>query len=517
MILIVLLVIGLRLVQPLNLNVSLENLHVSLRSRSTLLRSLDFRIKATLKKLPQILIHTGSCFRIKYERTKLFVEQAASIYDEYIGRPSLHRIVLPIEFLFKNTSLLQRIDKDWILYKPGVFEVRFAHPKLADEPWKSRILGYVAEHPEAVGLGIAGRRGEILGIAKAWELNVDRLSNVPQLVEYWMQSRPKLLVLLHALIVDPLLLSLKYDLIKTQTEHDSDEILFTQFLFNSGREKFYQVLRQIQCYLKEESRSRLALWHGKLVEVAMSVEKIHDDPDLLRHIWHEFIAEYNVEELPGKLIAGLAIEINHRMIFSPPVEEAVSDKLMKFHALYPQIPPLTGSRHVYLEYWLSIQHSWGIFRPPPRAWDWKIACYVLSSTKDNYKRRTVFQRYFSNPFLLQQGDGRIISCLDVECLLDEFPRILIAESGAFNLTVTNDYDLVYSEDHPAVLWEAIARILLLGFAYREKDVFHLSEAVWNAIYAIPAADDPWVNRINRIIAGTRFLSMSGFRQLPIDH
>jgi hypothetical protein len=514
---IVLLTIGLRLVQPLILNASLKDLHLSLQNRSTFLRSLDFRVKATLEKLPQILSHTGSCFRVEYERTRLFADQAAEIYNEYIGRPSLHRVVLPIEFLFRNPDLLQRIEKDWILYKPGVLEIHHAYPILIGEPWKSRILEYVAEHPEAVGLGIAGHWGEKAGIAKAWELNVRKSPISPQIVEYWTQSRPKLLVLLHIFIIDPLLINSEYDFIKIQAEHDGDQFIFIQFVFNSSRGHFDQVLQRIRYHLNGESRSRLALWHGKLLKAAMRVERINNDSSLLRDIWHEFVAEYEAEELPGKIIAELATEINHRMIFVPPLEEALNDKLMKFHLLYPRIPPLTGNRHVYLEYWLSIQRSWGTFQPPLGAWDWKVACDVLSSTENECKCRSVVRRHFSSPFLLQQADGQVISCLDIECLLDEFPRILIAESGAFHLTLTDEYDLIYSEDQPVALWEAIARVLLLGFAYREKDVFHLSEAVWKIIYAIPAADDPWVDRINRILASTKFLSMSGYRQIPIDH
>jgi hypothetical protein len=496
------------LVGALLIQSDIETLHFSIPIPRAFFLSLDFSYMRTLNGFAALMMADWSPLAHAYHYISFYPGQATAIYNHFIGKPDYHKDLLPLDFFFQNPFLLSGLDKDWGRYNAGVLEILRKQNMMYVEPWRSRILRRVVEHPELAGAWVVAKAASTENFPKAWELGY-KLSTplVPVNLTGWLGERGWLLTIINAFICDftmysfdrflPFICSLaKFH--QTDATDKADSVLFDNFMFKSENPDLYEkLLMRVMILLKDEGHSRRALWHGKLLFLALRFAKsLTGQLSKNKILVRQYFIEYKPVEHHLNIVSSLGPLISAQRLLQEPLEPGLVTNLKALQERHRMLRPFWGGAERYLSYWRLIQASAGVFKPPVVPCTWDKACEVLQPPEPG---RFLIGKQFANPFIIVDRDGRHFDCVDVLCLLKHLPPIILAESGLFLPTADSKFRLFKKGDPPIYIVTAIGWLIILGLAYNHSDPFKLSHLTWDKLYGYNGVDNNWHDLLGQVL------------------
>ncbi|PJF17902.1 hypothetical protein PSACC_02214 [Paramicrosporidium saccamoebae] len=418
---------------------------------------------------------------------------ARKIYDRYIDEPTLHRLMLPVQFFLSNTSLEPLIFADWHRYRPTAFDCWDSEDIIQRDPWRRLVLETIAERPNMAGKGDSSHLAYTLGIAKAWELyRRQRTQSVWDNIDSWQEERPFTLVLIQVATGDvrknapwkqQMLdwLTTKRQLCeKGATVPRENRELLEFLLLENGAEKYYNVLQRLPEMLHQEPPARLCLWHGKLLHVALNnAASTINAAEFLETVAAQYFLQYNTEDYSFPLISSILNSIG-KLGLDLESDSGVAVKLTALQAIHHHLPPLWGNRDTMVAYWRVRVESFGSIDWNNNVLSWHSIVGELNSIYYE-ENLSVMNAAFETTLKLRDVDENLIECRDVYCFLRYVPAVMLNKTNGFSMT-SDGFELVDGESLAEDFWNAIGRIIVIGMFYAGHDVFRLSKSTWDRIY-----------------------------------
>ncbi|PJF17619.1 hypothetical protein PSACC_02565 [Paramicrosporidium saccamoebae] len=417
-------------------------------------RTLDALSAIVTERLPAVAFHA-------YRMLSLSPGQCEALYRRFVGRPELHRWMLPLMLILNNPTLTKIVD--WEGHRHDAFAIADNLAILNEEPWKTRIVKAVVDNPALLESSQLARVASM----PSW-LNPYHLYSTSSFRE-WLAKLPPLLLLVQMAASG--VTWLFPHLIVPDSEDISSFNKFQGDLMDE--DKFAIVLKRIMGHLETEQDSVKAIWHGKLVQLVLPPDNANHLP---LSIILDYFNAYATEDYQFGMVQGLANSIILRQPLSESIPYHVRSKLDQLKIRFPSLQPFWGLRADYTRHWRRELISRGVFVPPLHVCDLQDSCLVLA--KICVSALWLVHPTFANPFLIQHGE-KVVSCKDVYCLLDLIPSLLVAD-GAIESTVNGA--VLGSAQQSTVVWLTIGLLISWGFVYSDRDVFGFNDSQWQLVY-----------------------------------
>jgi hypothetical protein len=373
--------------------------------------------------------------------------------------------------VLNNPTLRDLVD--WSIYRHDVLEIpRIPFNFLFQEPWQTRVIQAVIDDPAKLGMGFiikAARQGGL-------PLWLDPMASCPKQTPIkWFAELPLLLLLLQVYSA--------HRSVTIPTEDDADARLFMNFLDKPHDVSIYKSLleRVMEC-LDKENNSVKAIWHGKLLFLALTYECAQIG-EISPSIVLEYFSAYAPAEYQFGTISALGLNILQSRILAEPIDAKMELQLTLIQKRFLWARPFWGPRESFLRYWRRTLPSRGIISPPLEPCELLEVCQWLSQIATS--KRWMIHSRFANPFLINDG-GNLAQCDDVYCLLKILPPKLYY-LGAFR--ETPEGFRIGDVELPLFVWECIGLLISWGYIFTSRDVFCLSDSMWSSMYDVAIGDE----------------------------
>jgi hypothetical protein len=299
------------------------------------------------------------------------------------------------------------------------------------------------------------------------------------------------------------------------TEDDADARLFINFLDKPHDVSIYKSLleRVMEC-LDKENNSVKAIWHGKLLFLALTYECAQIG-EISPSIVLEYFSAYAPAEYQFGTISALGLNILQSRILAEPIDAKMELQLTLIQKRFLWARPFWGPRESFLRYWRRTLPSRGIISPPLEPCELLEVCQWLSQIATS--KRWMIHSRFANPFLINDG-GNLEQCDDVYCLLKLLPPKIHSLEAFIE---TPDGFWVKNIELPSFVWECIGLLISWGYIFTSRDIFRLSDLMWSSLYDMAAGISTFMFRLetkrnNGIVALFDVLVLQDFFQITAN-
>lgn len=440
--------------------------------------SLNYTHPSALRALLSI-VNKDSALQVHFSYQSMNFSKISchAIHDAFIDRPELHRWLLPLSLVLGNLELANILD--WDRYNLEVVYLSWNCKRLHREPWKGRIYGLLANHPERLGQGIIGLIALKHSILPSWLINSAQYSMED--IRSWSVSLPTILYLVQASLFN---IGLSVPLIPLISE--LDQVTLHEKFFSTPRNVslFYKVLEGMFAHLEGKPMAEHAIWHGKLLLIAL----LTPGSDLIpgnfpTSLVTDFLTAYQIEDYQVSLLEFISGPIIRLQVLSRSLDLTLARRITQIYERHPNLPPFWGNKEIFLQKWRTSLWSLGVLTPTLQAATLTKICELFVSIIR--LPVFIFYRNFPSPLELRFADGTIQECTNIDCFLNTIPEMIFKETHAF-YSDANGRRIAPVIESPN-LWQAISLLITWGYYYQSRDVFALSPAFWGMLYGYAAS------------------------------
>lgn len=454
---------------------------LSSNGKAAIMSSLNWSEYPTVLSMARFLATTEVPISSYYEAIIEDDDRVKKIMEYVFPHHDLHKYFLPTVFLLKNRALLRAVRKKIDEYQPGVILFEGLRQQMFDEPELKKIVAHAIESPELLGDFTVGRLAWKLNIPNGWEL--DCSTGMATFKEKWRQGHDiDLLIMANLDLFKKPISDLPFSAaISSKTSAALLDFL-TEDSWTRGFEYLLTILIQ---KMQNSCKSRLALWHGRLLLGAISVYSKHSDH--LQQLFLEYFSKYPIQDIPP-YIAGRIIEQFReakRFHFPPSVllNQDQCQLLAMLEDHFSAGEGFWGSLEQYSRRFVLALQGSRIMDPPTTYCNLNEAVEFFAEGRLTINDRVLYDLTFLRPVLLRQQDGLQHECVEIGCVLNVMTQMIFMESSAFTQTpdglIINDESLLSKNES---FWICAARLIIYNIIYSGQIGVPLSKDFWKEIY-----------------------------------